>query len=607
MIDQKGGTPSSSRDSGEVNRSSCAWAFARWCSSLCSHDRGFHRWTLICGLLALAILLVNTWCAFVDRGLFLAHDEAEHLHVIFAMERGEVPYRDFIENHPVLAHIALLRLKNGLGLQEVVDVYLWARAIVALHFLGCVALLIWSVALFVERDRSLVRSACSVAIALTLLGIWNETSQWYWGLGILWQLRPDWVYTFYGSLSVLLHARWLVRKHAGGWLSLVVAGVAGGVATSILAKSIYLFLPYAATLMFTGIEWLRRDGRSARTPLMRMVVPNALFLAFGILTFAGLVGLELELSGATLQEYWRANFVLNSAKHMPLAAEDFNAANVMRELLGVNLPGAFGIAAFAYFRLLGRGCRNALTEYAVISFCVFTMVINAMLPAFSNGVTWPHYFIPTILAAVILFADFLRCVLRWSHSRPSVPIPAVAGPLVTLIFAAMLLLLAERLNAAMDRIESVRHREKFTQAVNGSGVSRQSFRPDRILPADLSYLVFEPQSKPANARAWGYYFMLSPDHHFWIDNHRLGLGPEPGTHWRRQFSESAPDVIVLRDYEDFLRRRFVLSAQQSIGIDWLWQIVERDYACMVRTPMQVHVSHRLATRFELAGWRRCAP
>lgn len=575
-------------------------------SALFQRD-GFRAWLTLSGLLALATLVLNTWVAFVDRGLFLAHDEAEHLHVVFALDRGEIPYRDFIENHPVLAHLGLLWLKNLLGLGEVIDVYLWARGVVALHFVGCVVLLVWSVALFVDRERSFVKAACSVAIALCLLGIWSDTSEWYWGLGILWQLRPDWVYTFFAALSVLLHARWLQQKNEKSLWPLVIAGAAGGLATSILAKSIYLFLPYAVTLVVIAAEWLRRDARNARESILRIVGPNVLYLAVGIVTFAGLVGIELNASGASLQEYWHANFVLNSSKHMPLGSDDFNAANVIRGLLGVNLLGAFGIAAFAYFRLIRPQRREVLTETAVVVFCVLTVLINAILPAFSNGVTWPHYFIPTILAAVIFFADFLRCLARWRDPQGVTLFPAIAGQTIVLVFAGLLILLAGRFGAALDRTEGVRHQEEVRRAFNGSGISPAGFQPDRLLPSDLDYLVFEPHSKPANARAWGYYFMLSPDRHFWIDNHRLGLGPDPAAHWQVQFSKKAPDVIMLRDYEDFLRRRFVLNVQQSIQIAWLWQIVERDYVCMIRNPLKIQVSRQLTARFDLAGWQRCSP
>jgi hypothetical protein len=591
---------------GDTRRWSRVRELTRRSQFVMSEYDGFRSGLTLLGVLAIGVLLFNIWIAFSDFGLFLAHDEAEHLHVVFALERGEIPYRDFIENHPLLVHLGLLWLKNRMGLREVIEIYTWARWIIALHFAGSVLLLTWCIALFVDRERSFIRAGCGVAIALSLSGIWDQSSEWHWGLGILWQLRPDWICMFYALLSVVLHARWLQQKRGKGSLTLLVAGGAGGLATAILAKSIYLFLPYALTLMALGIELARRDARNAWALIRSLAGANLLYLVVGVATFAGLLAFELNASGASLQEYWRANFVLNATKHIPLVSDDFNAANVIRRMLGVNLTGALVIAAFAFFRLVGQARSDSLKSYGVIVFCVVTVVVNAMLPAFSNGVTWPHYFIPTLLAAVILFADFLRCLERWVEKAPVAIAPAISRRAALLVFGGMLISLVGCFYAAWEMADGARHREKIRQASNG-GVSPASLLPDRLLPADLNYLVFEPQSKPVKARAWGYYFMLSPDRHFWIDNHRLGLGPDPAGHWRAQFSETAPDVVMLQDYDDFLRRRFVLSRQQSVQIDWLWSVIEKNYVCMVRGPIKVQVSYLLTARFDMAGWRRCSP
>ncbi|RZL37838.1 MAG: hypothetical protein EOP35_07510 [Rubrivivax sp.] len=131
--------------------------------------------------------------------------------------------------------------------------------------------------------------------------------------------------------------------------------------------------------------------------------------------------------------------------------------------------------------------------------------------------------------------------------------------------------------------------------------------PDRLLPDDLSYLTFSPQRKPLRARAWGYYFMLVRDKHIWRDNHQLGLGPDPGTHWRSLYSRQPPDVILVQDAREM--REFIRIAwrMQDVDLVWLDEALRLDYACMTRQSLAVHVRRPLAERFTGLGFKACRP
>ncbi|MFX5937714.1 hypothetical protein ABTE71_20370, partial [Acinetobacter baumannii] len=61
---------------------------------------------------------------------------------MFAVERGERPYRDFIENHPLLPHVLLSKLRHFAGVEDSRELYRFAKGLVLLHFMGCIALLV---------------------------------------------------------------------------------------------------------------------------------------------------------------------------------------------------------------------------------------------------------------------------------------------------------------------------------------------------------------------------------------------------------------------------------------------------------------------------------
>ncbi len=65
-------------------------------------DRWKARTFLCLGLVSMMLLVGLAMREFRPQSNRAGYDEAEHIHVVYALDRGETPYRDFFENHPVL-------------------------------------------------------------------------------------------------------------------------------------------------------------------------------------------------------------------------------------------------------------------------------------------------------------------------------------------------------------------------------------------------------------------------------------------------------------------------------------------------------------------------
>lgn len=142
-----------------------------------------------------------------------------------------------------------------------------------------------------------------------------------------------------------------------------------------------------------------------------------------------------------------------------------------------------------------------------------------------------------------------------------------------------------------------------SEAYYGSSASHGI--PDVVLPDDLTYLTFLPERKPVRARAWGYFFMLVRDRHLWHDNHDLGLGPSPQTHWRSLYANKPPDALLVRDVREL--REFIRIADRMQGVDlvWLDEAVRLDYTCLTRPGAALQVRHVLVERFTGLGFKPC--
>lgn len=570
--------------------------------------------TRVLALLALCafpVLASLVYGAFVRHDAKLSHDEAEHLHVVFALERGEVPYRDFIENHPVLPHALLSELARGLGLGSSGEVYTLAKLIVLAHFLGCMLLLFSFLSRYRQRLGLRLPPPLTFVLVLCLLGVWRTTGELSGSFTFLWEVRPDWICHFWTLVALLLAIEALLAsERRRSMLLAVCGGVCAGGATALMAKSVLLLVPAALALMLTAARWARAH-RGGRRQLLHALQLTAGFIFAAALMFTICVAVELAVTGASLQEYWAANVLLNSMKHPVQVAEDLAPANMLRGISGLGLPAALAMTVLG-FALAGHAMRKRRwLRYGVFSFAGIQLLFSICLPAFSNGSSWPQYFMPamlTMLVAFVLMLDVLvvatfstRLLPLWQPGRSaSFALRWAPALLLTLTLAGLLL---DRALEAQLRLDEQAFLARQSQALYGSAAP--GALPDQVLPDDLSYLVFAPQSKPLRARAWGYFFMLLPDRRFWQDNHSLGLGPDPKTYWRVLFMRQPPDAILVKNTRELRERIRVARRAQDVDLTWLDAATRSGYECVTRLGVSLQIRHALKERFAYLGFKSC--
>lgn len=569
------------------------------------------RWLWIAAAIALPTIAIGTWANATQRGLELAHDEAQHLHILFAIARGEVPYRDFVENHPALLHVLLLGLKVLFNLAEQNEVLTLGRLLVAAHFAGTVAIACWAIGYCMPSSRPRINLALAVCVALAITNIWAQTApHGAWTMVTVWYLRPDWLSYFYAASAVALHFRWLSaaaraerRVSSVDFLQLVVGATCAGLAMALLGKASYLFIPYIFTLILVGMQILQSgEYRAYLSRLRYLIVGNAAFAALALIAFAGFVAVELAVTEASPREYWLANYALNSIKHMTPAAADYNPFNMLRSMYGLS-----GVEA-AVLLLVSAAMAHAMARAplsrhsGMVLFSLMLIVCNMALPAFTNGLTWPWYFMPSLLAWVLLVGAALYAgtdEALLARAACSARTRAVLAAAFLWIFVSLI----GKFETAREALDEVRH---LVSVRSAAGLTERDLTStDKHLPRDIRYLTFSPTKKPVSAPAWGYFFMLSPDMDLWRDNFKLGIGPDPATHWRRLFQSDPPDVIALSGISDFEHRVIMLRSMQQVEIGWLRAEIEAGYTCLARLNIVVQVRSDLAEPFALRGWRPC--
>ncbi len=549
-----------------------------------------------------------------STNFLLAHDEAEHLHVIHALSRGERPYLDFIENHPVLPHALLAGFSFVSLHSSTVESYFTLKAGIALYFIGSMLMIGWLLHLCIRMDEKpkAKHTALFTLISLSSLGAWQVSASNDYALSGIWNLRPDWVCYFHALLCICLHFRvtqeWLGGKEIRlkNWM-LVSAALNGAIATAIMAKSAFLFLPYLLTCL--TIAFATASCRFISQLRWRIFLRDS--LVFGVtfsLCFVALVAIEIDLSRATWESYWKSNFAYNTVKHLVLSALDFNPFYILSQINGLSLLGNLGamILSFSYCIHMSRTGQYGKLSAAL--FACFTLLINALLPAFNNGAAWGQYFIPSLMATVILgsllLAQFFHVISHTTEllgSKASFHLRTLAS--LVLIFIA-LVFTGMRFSESLTRYDNFHFVRSLYIAKAGD--STLEFLPDRWLPSDLTYLTFSPKEKPVRARAWGYFFMLSPDLDAYPTLQRLGLSHDYSAMSKELFAKSPPDVILLYDAKDMAWRSLLMSLAHNGNLDWLLEDQRiADYRCLARKPLQIQVRKSIQQRFLDDGWVAC--
>lgn len=559
---------------------------------------------------AAPLLFALVYGVFAQQSALLRHDEAEHLHVTFALQRGERPSVDFIENHPLLPHVLLSGMARGLGVDSAGAMYSLAKFIVLAHFLGCMALVFSGLNAYRRSLHLQLPPLLTFPLVACLLGVWRYGGELSADFTSLWQVRPDWICHFWTLVALLMVVQALHCNdpRRARWLG-IGGGLCLGFATALMAKSVLLFVPAVLALLLTGTRWLR----ASPDRLPALLKPTLSFSLAAVAMFWVSVFGELSATGETLHDYWAANITLNSQKHLVQFATDVTPANMLRGISGLSFLAAIVVTVLG-FVLTGQAKRKGLwLRYGVFAFAGIQLLFSMCLPAFSNGSSWAHYFMPALLAmllAFVLVMDAAAAALfsmyllpGWRGRRVTTWILRWA-PALCLVLCVTGLLLNRSLDARL-RWDAVRSQVQEAQAFYGNGMSRGL--PDLLLPDDLTYLTFLPERKPLRARAWGYFFMLVRDKHFWADNHALGLGPDPKTYWRTLYASQPPDALLVRDVRDLRDSLRIAWRMQEVDLLWLDEVAPRDYTCMSRPGAALQVRHALVARFTTLGFKPCRP
>jgi hypothetical protein len=568
--------------------------------------------------LFLAILLCVGFFSLVHVGLaversilsmrpFLSHDEAEHLQVAFQLKLGERPYVDFIENHPMLFNHMLNAAFDLIAARTTRHQFLVAKILIYAHFFICFGIISLVLRRILDRKGFSPPPAILPLISLGCLAPWASANT------SIWEVRPDWLCHAYAVLCVYHHWRAHEQNTPGGpsMARLLTAAVLGGLGTAILPKTILVFLPYAIVVLTSpGLRRFLSDT-SLRLHFKRLILANAAFVLVFLLTLAGCVVLDLRLSQVSLRDYWIANMTINSIPHLayvPFINDFSNPIQRIMDLLRFGALVFLGLSAlfsqFTGFTLPIDDKSNA--RRLCLRMALVTVIISVILPTFTNRSVWPQYFSPALLALILLTSlaidkVFTRIIPTAADAaRRFSPLAAARAPFSLAAVAGLILLY----QTAGRVIWSDRPFQKIISQEAGyhEYYGRIDFLPDLFMPTNLTYWIFDPQTIPVHGRRWGYFFMLSRDRQFWNDVDKFGLTANPERIIQKSFLANPPDVITLADECDFVNRCHILMLSNSIRLDWLWPILQKDYLRASRMGLNVLIHARHAKRFQSLWW-----
>ena len=234
-------------------------------------------------------------------------------------------------------------------------------------------------------------------------------------------------------------------------------------------------------------------------------------------------------------------------------------------------------------------------------YAIFVIMLNLLMPVYTNGVTWSYNFIPSIVAAAILYFLFLEALWGWwkitkyDYNRKFIIHSVI---FIALVFQA---LIPQSVDAFLNyNARQVAKREVNTIAPDDYLLDK--FFQDKIYPNSFTYLAEFPFSLPIKARQWNYHFMLVLDANFWNDCHALGLGPEPRKEWLK-FYKSPPDVLVFDNRLDIMNFVLALNKCQGVSTSGLLDEIKKRYVRVSRQGGALYILQRHIPEFLALGWK----
>jgi len=177
-------------------------------------------WNSECSLPLLFLIIVLGLRALYTRHSMVDTDEPQHLHVMWGILQGDLPYRDRFDNHSPLFHVLFAPVAGLIG--ESPDIVFWMRCILSpVPLIG-----LWFFYCFGARIFGRPIALWSVVVTLSLAS---------WSLNSI-EVRPDtlWMAIWFGTLA------WLVRSHQRrevSWQLFLCIGFLLGIALAFSIKT----------------------------------------------------------------------------------------------------------------------------------------------------------------------------------------------------------------------------------------------------------------------------------------------------------------------------------------------------------------------------------
>ncbi len=355
---------------------------------------------LLVGLAALHVVY-----AFVFR---LDSDEPQHLHVVWGWTQGQLPYRDFFDNHSPLFSWLCAPLLRVLG--ERADIVPWMRLAMiplAALCLGCVYRL--GAHLFSRR------TGWWAAIATGFFPLFFYTST---------EFRPDnlWAAFWLLTLTVLLTGP-LTRRR------LFFFGLVLGFAFATSMKTTLL----AATLVLAGLLIHAANWRQTTTPSPDTVISRVAAVLAGLVLVPGAFTMFFVLEGA-----WKP-FIYCLITHNTLSgmSEQQGWLRLRPLLFPLVVPGIFKGARFL-LRQPGREADPWRVQrlFFLLAACGYPLLLVSFWPLLTLQDYLPAVPPLVLVVVAVIFWRWFQPALNWKlFSRL-----AVAAELPGIALTAMLIL-----------------------------------------------------------------------------------------------------------------------------------------------------------------------
>ena len=310
--------------------------------------------------------------------------------------------------------------------------------------------------------------------------------------------------------------------------------------------------------------------------------------------------MDCYLAGITPQKWIAAVLLLNAQKHPIFTLFEDNPVTSITNAFSLHFYVLLALVVWGVWALSRlRSQKNESTGEEYIGlFAIFVIVINLLMPTYTNGVTWSYNFIPSIFAAALIFMLLLLKVWRLLSKGDAVDWRGLRG--IALFAGFAFFLLQAVLPQSVMSVISYQIRQEENGKIEA--MTKGDFLREETLPASFVYVATFPRQMPVKARHWGYYSMLVRDRDFWKDCHRLGLGPDPQEAWSQGFGEYPPDALAFSSTSELLE--FVLALEYCQGIDgtWLLDEVKNNYVFMNTKGQSIYVRLDRVPYLRERGW-----